>query len=776
MRNGSRTRTNSACVDAALQYAKFGWTVFPASIADKRPHKAGKNSNGRRWGATKIEAEIKRDFKKWPDAAVCIPTGIENGIFVVEADTAEGHDVDGIANLQALIDANSPLPETRMARSPSGSLHYYFSYPNEGFVRNSASKLAPGVDVRGEGGMVVASPSVKPGVGEYKWLNKAGFKQAPQWLIDLVIDKEGDRTPGVLQSDPEKVAKALEIIPNNDADWENWNRVGMAAYLATCGHETAFKAFDAWSRKSSKYNEKITHERWYKKYRSSPPTEIGAGTLFRMANDEQPGWMLIWNEEHSDGGSDDAVAPGGVTLDCFVAYMPLHSYIYIPTREPWPGSSVNSRIPPMPLFNPDGTPQLDKKGDPKFIPANAWLDKNQPVEQMTWAPGLPMKIYDRLVADGGWFERKGVTCFNLYRPPTIIPGDATDVKPWLDHVRKVYPTDADHILNWLAQRVQFPHEKINHSLVFGGQQGIGKDTILEPVKRAIGPWNFAETTPGVMMGRFNGFLKSVILRINEARDLGEVTRFQFYEHTKPYMAAPPDVHRVDEKNLREHSVFNVCGVIITTNYKTDGIYLPADDRRHYVAWSDLTKEDFTESYWNELWGWYNNDGDRNVAAYLATRDISSFNAKAPPLKTEAFWAIVNSNRAPEEGELADVFDELENPDAVTIERITDCAVRYTAFYDWITDRKNRRAIPHRLEKCGYVPVRNDTSKDGLWIVVKKRQVVYAKSTLSISEQINAVTALQKQAEIDAKEEQDVWSKHGAEPNQHGPKQGPKQRR
>ena len=94
----------------------------------------------------------------------------------------------------------------------------------------------------------------------------------------------------------------------------------------------------------------------------------------------------------------------GVTLDSFVAYMPLHCYIYIPTREPWPGSSVNSRIPPVPALKPDGiTPQLDKKVEPKFIPAAAWLDKNRPVEQMTWAPGEPMLIRDHLVADGKRF-------------------------------------------------------------------------------------------------------------------------------------------------------------------------------------------------------------------------------------------------------------------------------------------------------------------------------------------------------------------------------------
>jgi hypothetical protein len=79
---------------------------------------------------------------------------------VLEADSVKGHGVDGIANLKALIDANGPLPETRMAHSPSGSVHYFFTHPHKGLVRNSASTLAPGVDVRGEGGMVIVAVPV----------------------------------------------------------------------------------------------------------------------------------------------------------------------------------------------------------------------------------------------------------------------------------------------------------------------------------------------------------------------------------------------------------------------------------------------------------------------------------------------------------------------------------------------------------------------------------------------------------------------------------------
>jgi hypothetical protein len=208
---------------------------------------------------------------------------------------------------------------------------------------------------------------------------------------------------------------------------------------------------------------------------------------------------------------DDEPAREGVSLSDFYAFMPSHSYIFTPSREMWPASSVNSRIPPIPAGDADGKQ--------KSLTASAWLDQNRPVEQMTWAPGLPMLIRNRLIAEGGWIERDGVSCFNLYRPPAIKPGEATAAGPWIDHVHKVFGDDATHIVQWLAHRVQRPQEKINHALVLGGCQGIGKDTLLEPVKQAIGPWNFFEASPQQMLGRFNGFLKSVILRVSEARDL-----------------------------------------------------------------------------------------------------------------------------------------------------------------------------------------------------------------------------------------------------------------
>ena len=465
----------------------------------------------------------------------------------------------------------------------------------------------------------------------------------------------------------------------------------------------------------------------------------------------EQGYQEARGARRQGGGTIRAVGIEGVSRQDFYAYMVEHKYIYAPTGDLWPAASVNARIAPTPLTDSNGRQIIDDNGVPVKLSAAKWLDRNRPVEQMTWIPGEPMLVRDRLVVEGGWIDRKRVTVFNRYRPPLIVPGNKAEAQMWLDHIDKVYRDDAEHIIKWLAHRRQRPHEKINHALVLGGAQGVGKDTLLEGPRHAVGAWNFREVGPQQLMGRFNGWLKSVILRVNEARDLGEVNRYSFYDHLKAYTAAPPETLLCDEKNTKEYPIFNRCGVVITTNHKADGIYLPADDRRHYVAWTDLTKASFVDSYWSRIWKWYANGGDRHVTAYLDEYDLGKFDAKAPPQQTQAFWDIVDSNRAPEEGELQDAIEALGEPKALTIAMIL---TKTTGdLDDWLRDRRNRRTIPHRLEKCKYVPVRNSDADDGLWKIWKinsggqktgSRQVIYAKAALSPGERFVAAEELAKQ--------------------------------
>jgi hypothetical protein len=173
--------------------------------------------------------------------------------------------------------------------------------------------------------------------------------------------------------------------------------------------------------------------------------------------------------------------------------------------------------------------------------------------------------------------------------------------------------------------------------------------------------------------------------------------------------------------------------------EVDGIYLPADNRRHFVAWSDCKTGDFDKAYWNSFWSWYEREGFGHVAAYLAQLDLSGFDSEAPPPKTPAFWAIVDGNRAPEDAEPADVLDDLGRPDAVTISRIATAADAELSL--WIKDRKNRRIIRHRLEQCGYVQVRYDYADDGLFKLNDRRQVIYAAESLPIGDRIEAANRL-----------------------------------
>jgi hypothetical protein len=139
---------------AALSYvSNHGWYIFPAPPGEKKSYKSAEHSGGRPWGMTNDPEEIRQDFARWPDAGIGIPTGPVNNIWVTEADTPKGHNVDGIASRQQLEATYGPLPETFQVISPTGSVHDYWQWPGNGTViRNSTSKIAPGIDVRGVGG------------------------------------------------------------------------------------------------------------------------------------------------------------------------------------------------------------------------------------------------------------------------------------------------------------------------------------------------------------------------------------------------------------------------------------------------------------------------------------------------------------------------------------------------------------------------------------------------------------------------------------------------
>src|SRR5262249_49387322 len=263
----------------------------------------------------------------------------------------------------------------------------------------------------------------------------------------------------------------------------------------------------------------------------------------------------------------------------------------------------------------------------------------------TWDPGKPEFIHDYVVVDGGYIDKPSATTLNFYRPPPDIElGNAAKAQRWVEHWCAIYPDDADHIIAWLACRVQRPGVKVNHALVLGGAPKIGKDTLLEAVVRTVGEWNFHNIKLNHLVSRNNGFCKALIVRLSEARDVGEqgtVDRYRLYDHMKDMLVTPPDTLRVNEKYINEYYILNRFGMVVTTTYR-DASSLRPDDRGHYVAFSERRGEEFPAEFWNEFWAWYETGGFAHVAALLYQHDLSNFDPKAEPRKTEAFWNMVEA--------------------------------------------------------------------------------------------------------------------------------------
>ena len=176
-------------LNAALEYAKdHTWSVFPARFIEnqKLSYTSAEKSNGNAWGYSKHADEIRDYWRRWLKAAIGLPTGAVNGLFVLETDTPDGHGVDGRESLIDFTMRYGDLPRTRKSELPSGSVHRYYRQPPGLIIPCTASKLGPGIDIRGDGGFVIAPPSIRPGRGAYQWITHCAIADAPRWLLDLV--------------------------------------------------------------------------------------------------------------------------------------------------------------------------------------------------------------------------------------------------------------------------------------------------------------------------------------------------------------------------------------------------------------------------------------------------------------------------------------------------------------------------------------------------------------------------------------------------------------
>lgn len=146
--------------EAALAALARGWSVVPVLERSKRPAIAWREFQSR----CPRPAELEVWLHHMPRANIAAVTGAISGIVVVDVDPAHGGD----ESLVAIEREAGKLPATVEARTGGGGRHLYFAHPG-GHVGNRAGIL-PGIDLRGDGGVIVLPPSIHPSGNAYEWL------------------------------------------------------------------------------------------------------------------------------------------------------------------------------------------------------------------------------------------------------------------------------------------------------------------------------------------------------------------------------------------------------------------------------------------------------------------------------------------------------------------------------------------------------------------------------------------------------------------------------
>lgn len=185
------------------------WTVFPlhkfasdvrdpirknkraCGCGDPRCAMGGKHP-AIKWGDLPSGAQ-----EVWKDHGIGLATGVRSGVVVIDLDFKPVQGVNGLESLALL----GFVPDTLTVATPSGGFHLYFRHPGA-TIKNSASAIGPGIDVRGDGGYVVLPDSEHDSGGRYEFLNwpadteRPPIAELPEWLLARLVRSPGaDNAP-----------------------------------------------------------------------------------------------------------------------------------------------------------------------------------------------------------------------------------------------------------------------------------------------------------------------------------------------------------------------------------------------------------------------------------------------------------------------------------------------------------------------------------------------------------------------------------------------------
>ena len=339
--------------------------------------------------ATTDAAKIESWWKRWPNAMPALPTGSANGVSVVDLDMHG--DCDGVS---AYRDRGfEPDDASLVVRTAGGGLHLYFEHRDG--VRNSTD--AEGIDVRGDGGYVIA-PGAVGKAGEYRvqkgdveFARLLGFEPFPVALARPAREPQTDQ-PEAGQYSTADLADALFKIPN-DGTHDEWVKVLMAVHHATGGSRAGLALVQAWSDDYPGYDPKEVVAKW-RSFGRGEGQPVTADSLFAEAR--KHGWDAVSPDDFDDEPEDEADPGDDPEIAALLDISPP-SFDYEGLTFLTPADCATA------VFRPYVIKGLLAERDVACIVGAPGVGKSVLAPYLAYAVAQGQPVFDRRVRKGGVF-------------------------------------------------------------------------------------------------------------------------------------------------------------------------------------------------------------------------------------------------------------------------------------------------------------------------------------------------------------------------------------
>jgi len=514
----------------------------------------------------------------------------------------------------------------------------------------------------------------------------------------------------ILALTDDKIRETLDLLPNEDADYDDWLKVGCALHHQFQGAQEGLELWHEWGGRASKYDAADTNRRWASfgrgpatvtfatlLYQASEArarledrefnaainrinstndkkeltTKIAAELMRHVTNDlqydEATKRLQVRLGELSDGAKPriesvrkllDANRPKRPAREAVPSWC--ENWFYIESRNAFYNTETSAMLTPAAFDAKFGRMLLT---DEQRVQGESFAGKASNVAlNVHCIPTVYNTIY--MPGEGSILEVNGMDHVNTYnhlRTPLECEPTTADEKNAIKiaerHFSLLFPDkfERETFLDYLAYTVQYPKEKVTWGVLIQGVDGAGKTWFSEMMAAVLGGQNVRGVDANALNENFTKWAEGHRMVFFEEIRLAGHNRFEILDKLRPFLSNQTVNIRRMQTDLYE--IPNVTNYVMFTNY-LDALPINSNDRRYFIIRTAFQTEHHLSrfekdhpNYFTDLFNMVAFEG-RALRWWLLNREISpDFRAKGRAPKTDARAMMIDESESSDQLDL-----------------------------------------------------------------------------------------------------------------------------